>query len=533
MLPRLTRVIRNDGTSEELQLPFDELLQQSMLGELLKDGGEAASQALRTQAEQVHELRVKSLQQSGPLHYFLYHTDQRDTTWNVYDFSGLQVTALEIVIDKMGKLDDGITRSALISELAKYASAMAPDRDSTEHARVATVVIGWLLNDDDREDVFSTFYFAGPQEGPLRQKPHHIQFLRESEDANRNVLIRATPEAINLLLYSLSDEVEDAQRADERLLQDAIENGRLPLMLKYAMRARTRSIQYADMMVKNFGRAEQDLASIDWSGEIMRNMEEALTHIRERLRDENHMVTQLEKMRRKQGHDSEVAGFVREVIDLVADCRTRHTALLKQLVRADSVFRTEQERQRFTKPAPFANISLREAFDSLLARPVDLRPDDPREAFLESLAGVDTPLVLDLGQLVAEMFAPVREVAPSLPEIEEPDLAEGEVLARFPKEFREAVDRAVFTPALQAPRRLSRLLWQARRAFPENAQVAAEYVVLRALELYAPENEALGTLISENDGRPLEDVEYGGDDLLVGPSVRQPSPAEPMAASEG
>jgi hypothetical protein len=93
-------------------------------------------------------------------------------------------------------------------------------------------------------------------------------------------------------------------------------------------------------------------------------------------------------------------------------------------------------------------------------------------------------------------------------------LVEGDDDRRYPAEAWQIAEELFAMAAAAGGRRLSELLTAARQRDPR----ATELIALSALHAYAPES-ATPALRAIDDGQPLDDPEFGGHDLLVGPAA--------------
>ncbi|MBI2954830.1 MAG: helix-turn-helix transcriptional regulator [Chloroflexi bacterium] len=447
--------------------------------------------------------------------------------WELYDMHALQLRAIQTVVEHMELLTGGITRLALSANLVDFARWMAPDREAATHQDVADEVISWLLNDKEREVFTPSYVDFGADRTPVRRQMS-IELLRERQEPDGSLVLRASVEAINLLLGTLSDDVADAQRAEERLLDDFIETGRYDAAVDQARRAQLRSIQYAEQVSRWLATARQDLSQLDWTGTVKDDHDRALAHIKDRLADESRMRDRVGELLREVV-DSDKRVPMLNVIKLLKDCHLRHTQLHGLLMDTGPTFRYEQERQRFVHPLALSRIAMRQALETILDAPI--RSFVPSDKFFRAVIGPTPPRLLDLVDLSAELNAPARDSVSDAPEIPELVLEESEQLGIFPIDARKASDEALATIG-RVPRRLSELIEEARRNSSDHPELAAELTRLRALDAFAPEGRdslAGGELTSEKDGQKLSDRTYNGDDLLVRREIVLSLPSDGLA----
>lgn len=332
-------------------------------------------------------------------------------------------------------------------------------------------------------------------------------------------MVRASVEAINLLIGALDLDIADAQKAEERLLDEYIRDGRLDAAQQAAEIARLRSIQYQTHIADSLRVVRQDIGRIDWSGRVLDEIRAAGRHLEERSADEARMqAVLLEHLERTP--DPARRQALREVAELVMDCHRRHRALHGLIMRAEEEIPAEQLRQRFGPAAPIDAVSMGEhVMDPLLrlARPHAM---EVTAGFFERLTGPRPPEVMDLFHLFDALLSPRRELAEDDLRLADADLEEPGGPTGFSREAAGAA-RALLESTRLAPVRLSELLRTARDS-PVEPDAVVELVRLAALWAFAPESSSHpeSSVVPEGtrsvrDGAPLLDPEFGGDDLLV------------------
>jgi hypothetical protein len=153
--------------------------------------------------------------------------------------------------------------------------------------------------------------------------------------------------------------------------------------------------------------------------------------------------------------------------------------------------------------------------------------------FFRGATGTTTPVAPRLLNVVRLLLTPAAERDDLVFEVPEPDLAPPPDPEVFTDEQWRQADALLALD--EVPRRLSGLLAEAREVDPALARL----VVLRVLYAVSPE---LGValrqgddriLIAVDDGTPLTDEEFGGDDLLVGMAQIADSRVEAGSDVEG
>jgi hypothetical protein len=458
--------------------------------------------------------RLKALACTAPLH----ELDQRKSRLEWVDAASYRMAEVALqAIDQVTlamDFDRGADQAQVVRRLLPFIAAQVPDAAAGEHERVGHWVVENLINVGSLDRGFRAEYGTTGPDGRYVRRRFDFKLLVELAGADGEVYLRASDEAINVLVGALDTDVESAQVAAEVKLENLISRGRLGDARLAAEQARYRTVQYAESLRGRLDATRRDVRSVDWLRAVPELVDEALGHIESRYRAETAILaniadardTATEPQRRRQAA---------ELVDIVGDCIQRHTQLQARLQEAGATFRAEQDRQQFAGRPQRAAVDV---FGQLLRPCLELDVATavrPTAVFFTGGSGVRVPSVLSLTGLVEVLLEPPAERDPLGEELPEPEL-----VALAPDRFTDQQWRqveAVFDPS-GPPVRLSAALARARELDPELAPLVA----LRALH-------ALGTSIATarsqgdeavrvavDDGTVLRDPEFGGADLLVG-----------------
>ena len=452
--------------------------------------------------------RIRALLRTSPLHELEATKTLRDGDWSPYDLRGLALVAIDTVIDHMG-LEFGATAGQVRERLAALARLSAPDRPADEADRVAEAVVAGLLNDRHRREAFAMRYSDWSGRAHRRAEVA-FKLLEEIEAPDGSIVLRATDEAVNLFVGALDRDIEDAQAAAEAVLASQVRRGRLDQAVHTARAARLRSIQFAARVQRVLDTTRHDIRQVDWSHDVPNLLAHALAHLDERLDVERHLVATVRDL--VAGGDTGTAGPT--LLELIEDCQLRHLELHALLLSARTTFLEEQERQRFAVSIDSRALDLGEqllqpllAQSRVVARPV-------AERFLRAVVGPAPPRPVRLIDLVELLFQPRRGGQDEDLADDQPDLVDGGDDHRYPATAWQIADELFAAVAATGDRRLSELLLLARQRDP----LATELIALSTLHAFAPEG-APPTIRASDDGRALDDPEFGGHDLLVGPAA--------------
>jgi len=458
--------------------------------------------------------RLKALACTAPLHDLdarKAKLDWADAT--VYQMAEIALHTIDQVTIAMD-FDTGAGHDDVVRRLQPFIAAQAPGRAAAEHLRVARWVLDNLINVGTADRGFRRVYGSFDASGAYRRRAFDFKLLVEVVSPDGEVYLRASDEAITVLVGALDTDVESAQIAAEVKLENLISRGRLTDARLAAEQARYRTVQYGETLRARLEATRRDVRSVDWAEEMPALLDSALSHIEARFRAENAILRNITKARDEStdpGHKRRAA----ELVDIVGDCVSRHTQLQTRLQAAGAIFRAEQDRQQFSGPPRRATVDL---FGQLLMPSLDLALADavvPVERFFHAVAGLEVPAVPALPSLVSLLLRPAPERDRLVGEIPEPELVPAETTSRYSDEQWRRADELL--ALREGPRRLSGLLAEARGSDPALARLVA----LRAVHSYSPEVGAAlrqgdeHALIAVDDGTVLDDDEFGGADLVL------------------
>src|SRR5262249_60798197 len=140
------------------------------------------------------------------------------------------LAAIDAVVDKMG-FDTGISREALDAILLAETRRFAPDLLDADLHAVVTELIETLIRPN-----------IGEYTSMLDEVRRRFDFtlLSEHENAEGGIYLRATNEAINVLVGGLNTDIESAQVAAAATLEHLIRRRRLHPPAKPRPEARSR-----------------------------------------------------------------------------------------------------------------------------------------------------------------------------------------------------------------------------------------------------------------------------------------------------
>ncbi|MEO3756154.1 hypothetical protein [Streptomyces sp. B6B3] len=462
--------------------------------------------------------RLRALACTAPLHDLDARKANLAGEYSTYAMAEVALAAIDLVTLSMD-FDTGADHERIVARLVPRVAAQAPRRPAAEHERVARWVLDSLINVGSVDRGFRAVYGTFAPDGGYVRRDYDFKLVEEVPGPDGEVYLRTTDEAVNVLVGALDTDVTSAQIAAEVKLEVLISRGRLADAQLAAEQARYRTVQYAEALRRALETTRRDVRAVDWLQAVPDLITEALDHIADRYRHENAILTNIRRARDEAadpGHRMRAA----ELVDIVKDCIRRHTQLQSRLLQAGPMFRAEQDRQAFRPPAARAGTDL---YGQLLAPLLDLPVGSATrvtDAFFARGTAPRPPgavRLADLAELLLTPPAPREHLGAELPD---PDLVATPDDSRFSEEQLAAATELLTLPS-DAPRRLSGLLADARRADPDLPHLVA----LLAVHAASP---PVGTayrqgeprlLFAVDDGTALDDPEFGGADLVVGTAL--------------
>lgn len=462
--------------------------------------------------------RLKALACTAPLH----DLDARKSRLDWADAAGYQMAEIAFqVIDQVAlamDFDGGADHAEIVARTVPFVALQVPGRDPGEYERIARWVLDNLVNVGSVDRGFRTVYGTLAPSGEYQRRAFDFKLLVEVAAADGTVYLRASDEAVNVLVGALDTDVESAQIAAEIKLENLISRGRLSDAQAAAEQARYRTVQYAEQLRRKLEATRRDVRSVDWEHEVPALIDEALTHIGQRYRAEHAILATIVEAR-DEAEDADRKRRAAELVDTVRECVNRHTRLQARLQEAGATFRSEQDRQQFASGPARATVDL---FGQLLMPVLELPLTSAAAAtdrFFRESTGLAEVTAARLADLVGLLLTPTPEREDLTGAIPEPDLAPPPPPEVFTTRHWQHSDELLDLPGVA--RRLSGLLAEARTVDAELGHLVA----LRALHAVCPEvgvarrHGDRRLLVAVDDGTPLVDAEFGGADLLVGTAV--------------
>ena len=209
--------------------------------------------------------RLKALACTAPLH----DLDSRKTRLDWVDAERYQMAEIGLqAIDEVTlamDFDHGAAQPEVVRRLLPFIGTQAPDAPPGEHERVGRWVIENLINVGSLDRGFAVEYGSLAADGRYVRRRFDFKLLVELAGPDGEVYLRASDEAINVLVGALDTDVESAQVAAEVQLENLISRGLLGDARLAAEQARYRTVQYAEALRQKLDATRRDVRSVDWT----------------------------------------------------------------------------------------------------------------------------------------------------------------------------------------------------------------------------------------------------------------------------
>lgn len=417
------------------------------------DFDDADLDALDALAEGSLGRRAKTLACTVPLHDLERAKGSvRGGAFARYTMWDLAFVAIDTVTVNMD-FERGADEHLVVSTMLPFARAQAPEASEDEHRDVCKWVLDRLIGvGQDRRFVVS----YGDYDGGYVARDYPFNLIREAPGRD-GIFLRATDEAINVIVGALDRDIESAQAAAEAKLDNLVRRNRLSEARDAAEAARIRTVQYVESIRLKLAATERDLRSVDWDA-LSEQLTEALVHVGERTEWEQRILGHLTRTR-ENAEEPALRRKATIVIDLLRDCLRRHQQLHRVLLSAREVFLDEQDRQAFVVPAA-ADVRSYDLHEDLLMPLLAATLADaerPLSRFASAASGLGSIRVGALDSIVEALLAPARERDELGEELVEVELSDTTLPPRFDDGEHELVARLLEAVGPE-PVRLSVLL---------------------------------------------------------------------------
>ena len=450
--------------------------------------------------------RIRTLLLTAPLHRMEGTKGHRIAELQKQDLRMLALRVMDLTIERMG-LGYGAMREVIVEEVALLVRRADPTLGLPDAKVVVEIVIEGLLNDTERRQAFREPYASVENEG-ITWREFTFNLLEEISPDD-NIYLRVTIEGIHLYTGMLGFNIEDAQVANEIVLQYQISRGRLSDAVQTAREAEFRSIQYDAQIQGLLNAAKRDIRQVNWVKDALSAIGAARDHILQRLKIEKQILDAIEE--KYESAEMEEIQQLTALKQQVNRCMVRHMQLHKLLISVNPDYLDEQLQQAFKISGfnPLPNIDKEILQPALLFTVRQLKGSTT--GILRSFAPPQPPRLLSLELLIEKLTAPIREDKPHVLDTRTPELDEIET-DKGPFSVEDEENVKLLLQETSGPTRLSRVLEFARQeSMPLSTQ---RLLVLDVLRNFGAEDGEAGYPVRLADEK-FKSANFEGHDLTL------------------
>lgn len=461
---------------------------------------------------QVFARRMQSLLMGYPIHQMVARGESgHRPDWDKQNFTFLALQVFDSVFARMAPgVGSGATREELIHDLRPYILGLQGELNDETVAEIVDFLLDNLMNEGrgsfERQAVWLT-----ENEEP---KPYIFRFglLKSYHDPDSDqFIIRATTEAIHLYLRMLDQPIEDEQISNLFILHEQVRRGRINRARREVERTMLLSLEYERYIESMLRAVRRDVRTVDWVREVTPKIEEAHRHVRRLIKDQGTVLSELKKELTRNS-DRALQQVIRDLIEYLELCQRRHMELERRILAAGPAFLEEQAYQRFRSMArsPMPDLNEQVFLPSLELSDKVLRPH--LGSISHTMLGPQIQKILDLNIFIDKLLREDGNNEVFLDEEEDEDrLPIMNMFNPLEDVFEEKLAQIVNRVDV-APIRLSELLQAGRDMNLELDQLSVLGVSF--LQSYHARADLLGLRVYK-DGKPLDDPDFMGDDLLI------------------
>lgn len=451
----------------------------------------------------------------------------RDDRHLQYDTLAIIMKVFDAIIDQSGfgsEVTDATVTDAIEPLLRAWDEGNGSTPSPDLHAEVVARVLAELKNEDQRQQPFEVPYHAFDDAGRPTRHVLRFKLLVEQFGHDGSIVLKLSSEAINLFLNAFGLDIEDAQVANEAVVQSQLERGRFNEAVQSAQNARGQSMRFDAKVRWLLLQITRDIDRVDWRGEADALLRGASLHVERRLHVEDNILRSAQEKLDNLDEADKRRPALAEVIRLMKECQRRHLHLHEQLMPARGEYLRQQARQAFTASGLRDSIDLRDSvLRDLLQQPRDIAADVLAEC-AGTFFGPQAPTLLSLRELVHWQLLPKRQSGKGLAPVEDLDLDQVDISERrFADELIEEGAQAL--AALAAKTRLSSLItdFEARG----RDEGALDSLVLQIVRAFGEESDGASYQVELADRGGLRGRRHQGDDLWVIPGDKEVAHVDP------
>lgn len=404
----------------------------------------------------------------------------------------------------------GCTQGETLRHLSSVAREVKPTLTHEQSARVAEVVLDALDNKTENYREFAYEYFDARERRLKLFRFRLVVYEPDLEDVYR---YRPTPEGYLVYLGMLDLSPEDSQELMEKMLDMLISRGRFEAALEIAHQARTRFLEYRQLIRERLLQAYRAPGSVNWTQEMVGKLNAARTDVAAR-QSEGQRMEESVRQSMQQTQEWQTRQDLEKLLKMLESAGLMRTRLVQDITVAPEKYLEAQRAVfRARRPSGLPDLETR-VFPQLLSLPTAQLADNA-DHVISGLYPPQWPKVYDLNSVFAALLEQ-RNTQESLGDEDKGDIIPHVEPA---KQFTQSEITAAQTwlsecLATPGPHSIESLL--AASLVEELSEPVRRCMVLMLYQSFAQSETLFPDLTAIADGRFKADVAQG-DNLVFTP----------------
>jgi hypothetical protein len=211
--------------------------------------------------------------------------------WDGYDILTHALGALHLIIEN-DRLTGGHTREQIVDELAGLVTLERPEDSPERHHEIAAAIVDLLLNARGRHTRLSQPYLRVGRDGTVDHPQLTLRLVQTVGDEDASTpRLRPTPEAINIFQNLFEFDPSDRAAAERYRSERMMQRRDYDEVLSSVERRSTSIHGLRADLDRMLRRISYNVRDVDYAGEVIPRLDEALTLIGEQVDAEEKFAT--------------------------------------------------------------------------------------------------------------------------------------------------------------------------------------------------------------------------------------------------
>ena len=237
-----------------------------------------------------------------------------------------QYLALQIIdyIAERNAIGEGATREDIIDNCADAVLGMVPTMTEANVKQVLCKILDRLTNTSQKRAKFEYHYYDSEQ-GFFRDQTFWLLEYKQAE-VHEPFAYFVTVEAMTLFASMLNVDIMLQQEAQEYMIRNLLEKGRIKDSVDLAQSAKNLSRDHALFLRQRILLIQRNPRQKGWLDEVRPRLEESRDHIKRRFDEEHEILKRIDAIRETSAGEENEDSLV-ELRMVVNGCKARHQDL--------------------------------------------------------------------------------------------------------------------------------------------------------------------------------------------------------------